>query len=414
MPHPDQVKEKELHRKNAGERADDQLELKAIHEGLKKRDAEIKSFCEKAELEIKAAGKLSSETALALTKLSTEGSAVLARLDEVEQKLARRGGNQDQEVKSIGQLFTDSEDWKAVVSKGRGTARMSFKAVTSITSATTGTGGVGSAIRADRLEGVVSPNMRAFTIRDLIMPGRTASSSIEYVRESGYQNMAASVAEGGTRAQSDLSFELKTTPVRTVGHYMLASKQVLDDVPMLQSYIDGRMRYGLAYKEEQDILGGDGTGQNLLGIIPQATAFNNALRKVNDTKIDTLRRAILQCRIAEFRPNAIQLNPIDWADIELAKDSTGQYLWVNVGTGSEPMLWRLPVVDTNAIPSGQFLVGAFDMAAQIFDREDANVQVSTEDGDNFKKGMVTILAEERLALAVMRPESFIYGAFAAP
>lgn len=411
MPHPDQVKKRELHRKNAGDRADDQLELKAIHDGLTKRDAEIKSFCEKATEEIKSVGKVSAETALALTKLATEGSAVLARLDEVEQKLARRGGNQDQEVKSIGQLFTDSEDWQAVASKGRGTARMSLKAVTSITSATTGTGGVGSAIRADRLEGIVSPNLRTFTIRDLIMPGRTASSSIEYVRESGYQNMANAVAEGATRPQSDLSFELKTTPVRTIGHYMLASKQVLDDVPMLQSYIDGRMRYGLAYKEEQDILGGDGIGQNLLGIIPQATAFNNALRKVGDTKIDTLRRAILQCRIAEFRPNAIQLNPIDWADIELAKDSTGQYIWVNVGTGSEPMLWRLPIVDTNAIPSGQFLVGAFDMGAQVFDREDASVQVSTEDGNNFKNGMVTILAEERLALAVMRPESFIYGAF---
>ena len=76
-------------------------------------------------------------------------------------------------------------------------------------------------------------------------------------------------------------------------------------------------------------------------------------------------------------------------------------------------MWRLPVVDTNAMPAGKFMLGAFDMAAQVFDREDATVEVSTEDADNFTKNMVTIRAEERLALAVFRPQSFVYGSFAA-
>ncbi|MCO2053009.1 phage major capsid protein, partial [Pseudomonas aeruginosa] len=134
----------------------------------------------------------------------------------------------------------------------------------------------------------------------------------------------------------------------------------------------------------------------------------------DSTKIDTLRRAILQVRIAEYRASAIALNPIDWADLELSKDSTGQYIWVNVQDGGQQRMWRLPVIDTNAVPEGEFLVGAFNIAAQVFDREDANVEVSTEDGDNFTKNMVTIRAEERLALAVYRPESFIHGEFAAP
>jgi len=185
-------------------------------------------------------------------------------------------------------------------------------------------------------------------------------------------------------------------------------------VPLLQSYIDGRAIYGLKYVEENQILAGNGTGQNLLGLIPQATAFNEALRKDGDTKIDLLRRAILQVRIAEYRASAIVLNPIDWADMELAKDTTGSYIWVNVQEGGQPRMWRLPVVDTNAMPQGEFMVGAFDMAAQVFDREDANVEVSTEDADNFTKNMVTIRAEERLALAVYRPQSFVHGPFADP
>lgn len=166
--------------------------------------------------------------------------------------------------------------------------------------------------------------------------------------------------------------------------------------------------------EENQILAGDGTGQNLLGLIPQATAFNNALRKTGDTPIDTLRRAILQVRIVEYRATGVVLNPTDWADLELQKDSTGQYIWVNVQEGGAQRMWRLPVIDTNAMEAGEFLVGAFDMGAQVFDREDAAVEVSTEDADNFTKNMVTIRAEERLALAVYRPESFVHGEFAAP
>lgn len=73
---------------------------------------------------------------------------------------------------------------------------------------------------------------------------------------------------------------------------------------------------------------------------------------------------------------------------------------------------RLPVVETQAMPLDNFLTGAFQLGAQIFDREDANVEISTEDGNNFTKNLVTIRAEERLAMATYRPEAFVKGAFA--
>ncbi|HFN7146404.1 TPA: phage major capsid protein [Pseudomonas aeruginosa] len=401
-----------MHRK---ERADDQLELKGVMEALSQRDAEIKAFAEKASQEIKDHGRILEETKTVLEGLSASGLKFQDRLQDLEQKLARRfSANDPSGAKSLGEQFTEDDDFKALAEKGRGVARLRVKAVTNITSATTGTGGVGVAIQPDRVPGIIAGPDRPFTIRDLIMPGRTGSNAIEFVQESGFQNMAAPVAETLSKPQSDLSFELKTTTVKTIAHWFRASKQVLADIPLLQSYINGRAIYGLKYVEENQILAGDGTGQNLLGLISQATAFNDALRKAGDTKIDTLRRAILQVRIAEYRASAIALNPIDWADLELSKDSTGQYIWVNVQDGGQQRMWRLPVIDTNAVPEGEFLVGAFNIAAQVFDREDANVEVSTEDGDNFTKNMVTIRAEERLALAVYRPESFIHGEFAAP
>lgn len=407
------AEDRQMHRK---EHADDKVQLKAVNDLLDQRDQEIKAFAEKANKEIKEHGTILTETKTILDGLVKDGLALQDRFQDIEQKLARRfAANDPSEQKSVGEQLSDSDDYQALTTKGRGIARLNLKAVTNITSATTGTGGVGVGIQPTRVAGIITDPERQFTIRDLIMPGRTASNAVEFVQETGFQNMAAPQAgEGALKAQSDLSFGMVTTTVKTIAHWFKASKQVLSDIPLLQSYINGRAIYGLKYKEEEQILAGDGTGQNLLGLIPQATTFNEALRKAGDTKIDTLRRAILQVRVAEYRASAIALNPVDWADIELTKDSTGSYIWVNVQEGGVQRLWKLPVVDSNAVPEGEFLVGAMNIAAQVFDREDAAVEVSTEDGDNFRTNMVTIRAEERLALAVYRPESFVHGEFEDP
>lgn len=389
----------------------------ALAAALATRDAEIKGLVAKSNEEIEKLGRASAETVAALQKAATDGVALQERLNGVEQEIAEikslrsQGNGGDQAQKSAGTQLVESEDFKNFAAKGKGTTILQLKAVTSVTSATTGTGAAGGAVQPDWLPGIVTPALRPFTIRDLLMPGRTGSNVVRYVRESGFQNLAATVAEGALKPQSDMKFAQVDTAVKTLAHWLKASKQILADVPMLSSYIDTRLTYGLKYVEETQLLSGDGTGENLLGLIPQATAFDNSLRVAGDTPIDTLRRAILQVRVAEYRASGIVLNPHDWAAIELTKTTIGEYVWVNVGTGASPQLWRLPVVDTNAMPVGHFMVGAFNMAAQVFDREDANVQVSTEDGDNFVKNMVTIRAEERLALVVYRPESFVYGPF---
>ncbi|OMU75303.1 capsid protein, partial [Burkholderia pseudomallei] len=278
--------------------------------------------------------------------------------------------------------------------------------------ATVGSGvsGSNSLVVADRQAGIIAPPQRKMTIRDLLMPGQTSSSSIEYTVETGFTNNAAAVAEGAQKPTSDLKFNLKNQPVRTIAHLFKASRQILDDAPALQSYIDGRARYGLQLTEEGQILKGDGTGANILGILPQASAFMPSITLANATPIDKIRLALLQAVLAEFPATGIVLNPIDWASIELTKDSQGRYIVGNPVNGTTPRLWNLPVVETQAMTANDFLVGAFSMAAQIFDRMEIEVLLSTENVDDFEKNMVSIRAEERLALAVYRPESFVTGA----
>nr|DAS67726.1 MAG TPA: major capsid protein [Caudoviricetes sp.] len=129
----------------------------------------------------------------------------------------------------------------------------------------------------------------------------------------------------------------------------------------------------------------------------------------NYTIIDQLRLAQLQVALSDYPANGFILNPIDWAKIELEKDGQGRHIIGNPQSLAQPTLWGIPVVQTQAITAGDFLTGAFNMGAQIFDRQQLGVAVSTENEDDFVKNLVTILCEERLALAIYRPEAFVKG-----
>jgi len=217
-----------------------------------------------------------------------------------------------------------------------------------------------------------------------------------------------------TKPQSDLQLNIQTSNVTTIAHWVQATRQILDDVPQLQSYIDGRLSYGLKYIEDNQLLNGAGTGTDLNGIYTQATASTANLAVVAvPNKLDVLRAAMLQAALANIPPSGMVLHPTDWFGIETTKSTTGEYIIGNPQDGTNPRLWGLPVVETPAMTTGKFLVGAFKMGAQIFDRMDARVEISTEDGNNFVKNLVTILCEERLALAVYNTLAFVKGDFAA-
>lgn len=336
-----------------------------------------------------------------------------ARLDDLEQKMARGGGNADEGQKSIGEQFVESDGFKAFQASGfsAGSRAGDMQIKATLTSATTdAAGSVGDAVQTTRLPGILPLPQRRLTVRDLLSQGRMDGSTLEYVKETGFVNAAAPVAESAAKPGSDLKFDLVTTSAKVIAHWMKASRQILSDVAQLRSVIDQRLLYGLAYAEEQQLLNGDGTGQNLNGIIPQATAYSAPITLSSPTSIDLMRLAMLQAALAEYPATGHVMNPIDWAFIETLKDTTGRYIIGNPQGTASPTLWSLPVVTTQAIAVDKFLTGAFKLGAQVFDRWDARVETGYVN-DDFTKNLVTILAEERLALAVYRPEAFIYGDF---
>lgn len=390
--------------------------------------AEIKSDFDKKfdkikEIATDALGKAEKGEPLAAGAKQAADEAITAvneakaRLDEMEQKMARvgEGDGGKQKEKSLGQFVTDQDNVKNWLANPRGRVSVETKAI--ISAVTTDTdGAAGDLIMPDRLPGIVQPYLRKLTVRDLLAPGRTNSNAIQYVKETGFTNASATVSEttGPTKPQSDIKFDIVTGNVTTIAHWVLATRQILDDVPMLQSYINGRLIWGLKYVEDNQLLNGAGTGTDLNGIYTQATASTANLAVVaTPTKIDVIRAAMLQAALANVPPSGIVLHPTDWFGIETTKDTAGAYLIGNPQDRATPRLWGLPVVESQAMTSGKFLVGAFRDAAQIFDRMDARVEISNEDSDNFRKNLVTILAEERLALAVYNTTAFVKGDFAA-
>ncbi|MFZ5338747.1 phage major capsid protein [Enterobacter asburiae] len=395
--------------------------MSQVNELLQKVSAKLEEvssdFSKKAEdalSEARKSGTLSAETKDAVDKIALEHNVLneslktlKASVGDLEQHVASMPLNAAKEgIQSVGQQLVSAEVMKDIRSSMEGGKRLSVPVQAAITTVDV----PGQIIAPTRLPGIdQTPKQRLF-IRDLIAPGRTQSNTIYYVKQTGFTNNAAVVPENTTKPYSDIQFAEETTPVRTIAHMFKASKQILDDFAQLQSTVDAEMRYGLKYVEEQEILFGDGTGAHLKGIIPQAVAFNPAFAVEKQSGIDVLRLAMLQAQLARFPASGHVLHFTDWARIELTKDELGRYILANPAQLTTPTLWGLPVVATEAVQFlGKFLTGAFNSGAQLFDREDANVVISTENADDFEKNMISIRCEERVALAVYRPEAFVFG-----
>jgi HK97 family phage major capsid protein len=134
---------------------------------------------------------------------------------------------------------------------------------------TTEAGG-GALVVPTRVPGVVAPPERRLFLRDLL-PAQQSNGVVEYVEETGFTNAAAPVAEGATKPPSNLTFDLVQLSAKVIAHTLTASRQILSDAPMLQAYVDGRMVYGIKLEEEQQMLYGDGTGENLTGLLAHAS-----------------------------------------------------------------------------------------------------------------------------------------------
>ncbi|GGF82808.1 phage major capsid protein, HK97 family [Mameliella alba] len=345
-----------------------------------------------------------NEATQAQAKLEGQLLALEARTLDVEQ-LAASGGRGGQAQLSVGAEVAQSDELKAYVEGGL-QGSFTFKPQAAITTVDTS-----GAAWSERETTPVNMARRALRIRGLLNVVNTGASVIEYAKQTTRTDNTGMVAEGGTIPAGDLGWTQTEVNVRKIAESIPVSDEAIADIARLQGEIDGELRYALNFKEETQILAGDGTGQNLSGLITEATAFSAAAGLPDTNRIERLRLAMLQVVLNDYAADALVLNPTDWAAIELTKDSQGRFIIGNADSPAGPSLWRLPVVESNSMTVGSWLVGALAMAATLYDRQETEVLISSEHSDNFTKGMKTVKASKRVALAVKRPASLVTGDF---
>lgn len=350
-----------------------------------------------------------------------------------------------QAVKTVGQAFLESEQYKNRRANGD-TEEFFVKGISDlgalwvpeqkdIYSDTPGAGPIAAFGQTIRAPMVTAPE-RTGRIRDLfprVVP--TTATTIEYFIESGFVNAAAPVPQRNVgnsdfapKPKSDILYTSESAKVKRIAHWIAAHRDTLADEPVLRDRIDTKLLYGLRLVEDAQILNGDGTGENLRGILqtPGIQAYNhpqdspsfrldadpavagNQTDVGTDNTADAVRRAATLAYLSFYAPNGVVLHPNDWEEMELTKDKNGQYLLaVSIALGGEPRVWRMRVVDTPVIAEKTALLGSFGFGCTLYDREQSNIRIAEQHEGFFVKNAVAVLAEERVGLTVERPESFV-------
>jgi len=268
-------------------------------------------------------------------------------------------------------------------------------------------------VSPDYIPGIFYDPDTAFRVRNLMPVGATTSNAVNVIREEAYSDATAVTAEGSEYKQGDFDLKMYSATVYKITAYLILSEEMMEDVDGLASYIYSRLPSKLAVEENDQLLYGSGSSE-ISGLSTNATAYSDNLADSTVTLIDVLADAARQIKDDEYDPTAFLMHPSDVMKyLLLEKDSDGRYIGPWVFTGATPTIAGVPVIQSTAVTAGTFFCGDFRRAAQVFDRRQNTIEISNQNEDNFIKGMLTVRAAERLALAIYRPTAFLYGSIAA-
>jgi HK97 family phage major capsid protein len=361
-----------------------------------------------------AAGRPAGEIKAAIDKVTGDiagmqekYAALSQRASDLEEKLNEaKKLRLPEPAKSIGERVIEDPGFLAFVKSGsRGSHTVQLTALIWESKDITGL----SPLAPSHIGLMAQPAMLPIGVRSLIPQGRTTAGSIQYVEETAFTNNAAPVAEGAAKPKSDKTFVNRTLPVETIAHYFKISRQSYEDLPFVAAQIESNGIYGVKKAEDNQLLNGTGASPQLKGLVPLATAAP-APTGTGANLVDAIGTAVFDLAAKGFIADGVVVNPADWGHVAMIKNAQGNYLYANpLSYANNGSVWGSRIVASTHMAAGTFLVGAFAGHAQILDREDVTVQVATQNEDDFIKNMLTILVEERLALAVYVAAAFEKG-----
>lgn len=372
-------------------------EIEKVIESVKEKVENFKTNTEKHDTEI--------------NELKEKQAQIDKQVLELQQKSIKVDAPKEQTT--VGDSFVKSDSYQAFAKGQARSAAFVFKTASDPIA-------IGTLAPKDRRPGVLAEPDQSLVIEGLIPHLPTSVTTVEYLKEGTFTNNAAFVAEAAQKPQSTDTFELMQSNVQTIAHFSKVTRQLIDDSATLAAFINSRMVYGVNLVVEQQIINGNGTSPNLSGLMNTgnytAQAFTYAdLGGDSGTLLDLLRLSIAKVNAANYRANAILLNPMDWAKLQGLKGSNNQYLYGVPSISFENMTaWGVRVVTSASMAEGKYLVGDFSQAATIYDRMSTVIDIASQNENDFIKNLFTIRAERRLALVVEHPKALVGGSLVMP
>jgi HK97 family phage major capsid protein len=272
----------------------------------------------------------------------------------------------------------------------------------------TGQAGSGGALIVPQyLPGIVEVLLRKNRVADLLASGTASEPLITYMQQTSYTNAAAAVAEGASKPESAMVFTQVQEAVSKIAHFIPVTEEMLEDVDQLRAFIDAQLISGIDLTEEDQLLNGNGTAPNLKGILNR-TGLAPDWPRGTDSNPDAILKAIaaLEQQNPGVTVSGIIMNQANWTPMMLLKTTTNEYIG---GSPFQPVmtpsLWGRPVVQTPAMVVGTALLVCKEQAL-VLRRGGIRLDASNSHQDFFIKNLVAIRAEERIALAVLRPSCF--------
>ena len=269
-----------------------------------------------------------------------------------------------------------------------------------------------------RLAGIYADPLRPVHLRQFMNSTATDSNQILFNKLTGENDGSSTTAEGTSATQSDFTITAEEVIVRKLNTYLTISKEMMEDADFVDNYINTHVAGRLLMQEDTQILNGNNTAPNLQGINPIAAAYlNPVIPGASSSSInyyDVLHQAVTQARVSYYQPNYIIINPNDYNALVLSRDSYGRYQFPQMISGAPGTFFinGAQVISNTTQAQGYFTVGDFQLGATLAYRDEINVTFSNQHVDNFVKGFITVLVEERIANVVYRPNAFVYGNFA--
>jgi len=374
-------------------------EIKTVLEaGLQAQGVKLQAAIDKFEGQIAEKGKADGETKAEVKELAEQFRTIRDEITDLSQKMTSAPA--EAKPYSAGEEVVKSEQFKQLVLRQVDRIRIEVKNTVTSTSST---------VLADQRQGMIPGSFVPLTVRDVIPSIPVSSNMVNSLRETAWTNSAAEVTQGSAKNESDITFAPYNVPIETVAHWIKISNQLLADAPAVVAYIESRLRDGLAQRIEAQMINGDGNAPNLSGLT-DAGNFTAYTASSDDLLVDAINRLKYTMWATGNAPDTVIVNPATWGAMERARESSGggTYLYGMPGSNAGMSPFGLRVVLSTYLAAQKIIVAKFSNSAVVFNRSGAVVEMGYVN-DDFTRNLITIRAEERLALACDRPAGIYYG-----